>query len=418
MAHRPRVLMLITELTLGGAAKMVRELASGLLRSFDVREAVFNHADGVDFTGAESPFSLDVQGGGSPVRKLRNLWRRLRAARSLKRRFRPAVSISHLEGAHLVDVLSRQDERIVCCVHGSILHNRDIGGIAGVARRRLAPLIYNRADVVVAVSRGVERELAGLGVDRRKLRTINNGFDLERIEALASAPLAPAEAALFDDRPVLITAGRLAAQKNIGALLEVFAGLLARRSARLLIAGDGPLRMSLLEQAASLGLGVAEPWSGNAPPGDPDVAFLGAVPNPFRLIARADLYVMTSGWEGFPLSLCEAMACGTPVVATDCHTGPREILEPGGDGLARHLAAVEWKPTGVLMPVLHHAATAAAARLVWVDTLDRLLDDPAGRRAWATAARKRVQDFGQEQIIAQWEVLLQPLVSGAAVTSE
>jgi glycosyltransferase involved in cell wall biosynthesis len=383
-----------------------------------VREAVFNRADGVDFPGGEPPFSLDVGGGGSPVRKLRNLWRRVRAARALKQRFKPAVSISHLEGAHLVDVLSRRRERIVCCVHGSILHNGDIKGLTGMARRRLAPAIYNRADAVVTVSKGIERELARLGVNPRKLRTINNGFDLQRIEGQASDPLPPEEAALFDGRPVLITAGRLAEQKNIGGLLEVFAGLLARRPARLLIAGDGPLRSSLLKQAADLGLAVADPWRDDPSAAQPDVAFMGARANPFRLIAHADLYVMTSGWEGFPLSLCEAMACGTPVVATDCHTGPREILERTGNGMARQLTTAEWTRNGVLMPVLHHPSTAAAARSVWIDTLDRLLDDPARSHSLATSARERVQDFGRERILAQWEALVRALVPDEDSTSE
>ncbi|MCW3797515.1 glycosyltransferase [Sphingomonas sp. BN140010] len=410
---RTRVLMLITELSMGGAARMVRELSNSLRQDMDVVEAVFNHADGVDFPGSQVPTSLDVGGGGGPVAKVMNLARRVSRTRRLKRLLKIDVSISHLEGAHWVDVLSRDREKVILCMHGSIVHNGDIRGAGGRLRSRVVlPLICRRADRIVTVSRGIADELASLGVDRRRIVAIPNGFDLSSIERRASEALTPEEGKLLDGPPVLIATGRLAAQKNHAALLDVFAALRRRRPCRLLIAGDGPLRSDLLQQAHALGLTVGEPWTGQLQPAEPHVVFLGVQANPFRFITRADLYVMTSGWEGFPLALCEAMACGTPVVTTDCATGPREILSDGASAPPGKLVLPEHTPAGVLMPLLHDPATYRQARACWADLLGDLLDKPEQRAALARGARDRVKAFGQAAIASRWEKLIREVLAG------
>ena len=113
--------------------------------------------------------------------------------------------------------------------------------------------------------------------------------------------------------------GRLTRQKGFDVLLSAFARLRQHHSARLVILGDGPDRRDLLSQASHHGI-------------RDDVAFLGFVPNPYPHLARSALFVLSSRWEGSPNVLTEAMALGTPVVATDCESGPREILEGGRHG--------------------------------------------------------------------------------------
>ncbi len=405
-----RVLMLVTELAMGGAAKVVRELSAVLGERFEVHEAVFNRADGVDFDGIAPPHSLDVTGGGGILSKLANLHRRIRRTRRLKGKLGIDVSISHLEGAHWVDVLSRGPEKVVLCVHGSTLNNGEISGPSGWLRARVVlPLIYNRADRVVTVSRGIRSELISLGVRPDRLETINNSFDVRGIAARSLEPLSREEEQLFASGPALVNVGRLAPPKNQAALLDIFAAVLARRPAKLLILGDGELRPALLERAEALGLRTYSRWGGEALAPDRDVYFLGVRGNPFNLIARSDLFLLTSSWEGFPLALCEAMICGTPVVAADCLTGPREILSPGTSMPERPLAAAEWTDNGVLMPVLREPESFAAATRMWADTVVRLLDDPAACARMSEGARTRMQDFTQDRIAAQWVELIERL---------
>jgi glycosyltransferase involved in cell wall biosynthesis len=323
------------------------------------------------------------------------------------------VSISHLEGAHWVDVLSRSGEKVLLCVHGSTLNNGEIRGLSGWLRARVVlPFIYNRADQIVTVSHGIRSELISLGVTAERISTIHNSFDLAGIAERSREPLSPAEEGLLGSAPVLVTVGRLAPPKNQAALLDIFAAVLAERPAKLLIIGDGELRAALVERAEALGLRVCSRWSDDALGQDCDVYFLGVRSNPFNLVSRADLFLMTSSWEGFPLALCEAMACGTPVLSTDCFTGPREILSPNSPMPAEAIAAAEWTERGVLMPVLNDSRTYIQARAAWVETILRLLAEPAARERLSEGARVRVKDFGCEEKAGEWADLINQLATG------
>jgi len=122
--------------------------------------------------------------------------------------------------------------------------------------------------------------------------------------------------------PVVLGVGRLAPQKDFPTLIRAFARVRAERAARLMILGDGKTpdrRAELLALADELG--VAE-----------EVALPGFQPNPFAYMARASLFVLSSAWEGLPGVLVQALACGCPVVSTDCPSGPAEILEQGQYG--------------------------------------------------------------------------------------
>jgi glycosyltransferase involved in cell wall biosynthesis len=196
-------------------------------------------------------------------------------------------------------------------------------------RRYLAPLIqrtYSMADAVIAVSDDVRNALAGLsGLPPKSIVTIHNpvvGPDLaEQARAPCDHPwLAPGEL------PVILGAGRLVEQKDFATLIRAFARLRRRRRARLMILGTGKndiatesARTALLRLAASYGVSA-------------DIALPGFKSNPFAFMARAAVFVLSSRYEGFGNVLVEALACGCPVVSTDCPGGPREILEGGRFG--------------------------------------------------------------------------------------
>ena len=189
---------------------------------------------------------------------------------------------------------------------------------------RLAPIAYRfllpRADAVVAVSNGVADDLArSIGIDRAGITVIYNPVlpsDLD--EKIAVDPCHPW---LTPDSacPVVVSAGRLVAQKNFGLLIKAFARLRSGRPARLIVLGSGSLEGELRLLAKELG--VAE-----------DVDFTGSVDNPFSYIARARVFALSSSFEGFGNVLVEALSCGTQVVSADCPFGPAEILDHGRYG--------------------------------------------------------------------------------------
>jgi glycosyltransferase involved in cell wall biosynthesis len=181
------------------------------------------------------------------------------------------------------------------------------------ARRR-----YDAMDALVAVSEEVCRDLeTKLLIDGAKITVIPNGIDLAEAGRLGSQP---ASHPWFEEGrpPVVIAAGRLTAQKGFDVLLRAFARARVRRSLRLLILGEGPEKGRLETLAAELGVAG-------------DVELAGYVDNPLPYFRRAALFVLPSRWEGLSNALLEALASGTPVVASRC-SGSTELLDGGRFG--------------------------------------------------------------------------------------
>lgn len=189
-------------------------------------------------------------------------------------------------------------------------------------------LLFPLADGFVAVSKGVAHELeTQLRLPREKIRAIYNPVITDELMRQSAEPLSHP---WLKDPPsrrfkTLVSVGRLVEQKGYDILLHAFA--LARREldCRLIIVGGGPLQGELENTAQ--GLGIRD-----------EVDFAGWQTNPFKFVSSADLFVLSSRWEGLANVLIEALACGPPVVSTNCRYGPEEILEAGRYGA---LAAVD-----------------------------------------------------------------------------
>ncbi len=232
-------------------------------------------------------------------------------------------------------------------------------------------LLYRRAQHVIAVSRGVAEDLAArTRIANGKMRVIYNpviarGF-YERASAEVDHPW------FHDGSRIILAASRLVPQKDLPTLLESFRLLRGERSARLMILGDGVLRDPLQRLARELGI-------------EDDVDFLGFVVNAPSYMKRCTVFALSSRYEGLPVALIEAMACGVPVVSTDCPSGPGEIITHERDGL--------------LVPV-HDPVTLAGA-------LKRLLDDPGLRERLGRAGQERAAHFTVENLLPQYEELIQ-----------
>jgi glycosyltransferase involved in cell wall biosynthesis len=176
--------------------------------------------------------------------------------------------------------------------------------------------LYRWADRIVAVSDGVAQDtLAITRLPADRVEVIRNPVVNARLRALAREPVAHPWLRT-KDRPVILGVGRLTEQKGFDVLLAAFARVRADRPCRLVILGEGKLRERLIRHIHDLGLRE-------------DVDLHGFRPNPYPEMAAADVFVLSSRWEGSPNVLTEAMALGTPVVSTDCPSGPREILQGG-----------------------------------------------------------------------------------------
>ena len=243
------------------------------------------------------------------------------------RRQRPEALLVAKDRAGRAAVLARRlagvDTRIVLRLGTNL--SAAMGERSALTRAlRYAPirLLYPFIETIVAVSAGVAADTATVAAyPAARISVIRNPVITPELYRDAARPCShpwlqkPRGARV----PVIVGAGRLQRQKDFPTLIRAFALLRARRACRLLLLGDGRGRAALVELIAALGIGA-------------DVDLPGFQQNLYPFLANADLFVLASAWEGSPNVLTEAMALGTPVVATDCPSGPRELLADGRYG--------------------------------------------------------------------------------------
>lgn len=374
MKHdKPKILLIIPNLGRGGAQRVFHQQRAELSLFADVYGCVFNWSGSFSDDRLATIYSLDVPEGNSLFQKARNFLVRVRRLKRLKLELGVDISISHLEGADYVNLLSRSADRVIFWVHGTKKFDRNIRGILGFIRKEiLMPLTYRRADYIVTVSNGIRRELqADLKVSDQRITAIYNRLDLRTITSRAADALPENHQKIFAGPPVIIAHCRLAVQKNLHALLHVYRKLKERTAVRLVLLGDGEEREALLSTCKKLNLETYSVWQTPEVNGSHDVYFLGYISEPYEWLRRATLYVMSSDWEGFPLAICEAMACGLPVVSTDCFTGPKEILAPAIADLDKMVERPVAGEFGMLMPLVRREDPQDLE--LWASTIDELL---------------------------------------------
>lgn len=236
---------------------------------------------------------------------------------------RPEGILSTLNYANIVAVLARDAARlhapVVVREDSTLSHSVGLDW-RGRALRALMKATYARAHAIIGVSAGVSQALIDAGIaPAHRLTTIFNPAEIDRIEAAAhdevEHPWLEGERGQRNT-PLLLAVGRLTEAKDYPNLLHAMALLVHERPARLLILGEGCKRAELEALIKKLGL-------------DEVVQMPGFVDNPYAYMARADVYVMSSRWEGLPTAPVQALAVGAKMVLTDCPSGPREILEGG-----------------------------------------------------------------------------------------
>lgn len=238
------------------------------------------------------------------------------------RRERPDVMLSFQTRANILAIIARNfagsDTRLVVREGNTASASlRDSRLIQNKILYWLIPRLYPQAEAVVAISKGVKDDLAGL-LPLKDIHVIYNPAVRADIQQLA---LQPVEHPFFKAGapPVILSVGRLTKQKDHTTLLEAFIELRRQIDARLLILGEGDLRKKLEMMVAENNL-------------QDEISLPGFVVNPYAYMSRSAVFVLSSLWEGFGIVLAEAMACGVPVISTDCPSGPAEIVDGGRYG--------------------------------------------------------------------------------------
>jgi glycosyltransferase involved in cell wall biosynthesis len=356
-----RIAIFIQSLTIGGAERMSLNLIEGLVqndiqvdllladRSGGLLSEVPPGVNVIDLHGKRVLFSLFPL-----VRYLRMRCPALLYSVQIHTSL-IAIWAVRLAQVHIPLVISPRNMLSTVLASGPGIRNRLV--------IKLARLFFRSADAAICVSQGVAEDLIKVtGMPRQKTHVVYNPVVSLELEQKAQESIAHPWFA-FDDPPVILAVGRLVPQKGYSTLLRAFSMILQKHPAHLLILGEGQERASLEPLAKQLDL-------------TENVQMPGSVKNPYAYMARARLLVLSSEWEGLPNVLVEALACGTPVVSTDCRSGPSEILDGGRYGR--------------LVPVGDADALALAILETLQETPDRNL------------LRQRAQDFTLEESVRKY----------------
>lgn len=368
---RQKVLLLIPNLGPGGAQHVFHQHRRFLAPHYDLCCCVFNFEGALEHERDPGMLSLDVPAGSNFFSKITCFLKRVRRLKEIKLKMGIDITISHLEGADYVNVLSRQKDKVLLWIHGSKKHDREIKGFLGWLRLNLLlRVLYRRADRIVCVSEGIREELLEMGAaNRENVVVVNNGVDIDAIHKLTH-PLTGEWQRMLENNFVVITHCRFAPQKNLQSLIGIISKLKNNPRLKWVIAGDGEERERLLELCNRQGITSYRSWEHPPWSGDHTIYFIGRQQNPFPYLAAAQLYILTSLWEGFPLSLCEAIACGLPIISSDCPTGPREILGPELKGPVSSPTQASF---GVLMPLPEPGVEKSIH--LWSDYIAKLVAD-------------------------------------------
>lgn len=404
---RKNILLVIPSLGGGGAQNVFRQHFKAFSPNHNVYRVIFNRD--IVLEDEEAILSLDIPAGKNIIEKAYYFALRCYKLYVIKRTLNIDISISHLPGADYVNILSKRGERVILCIHGSLEHNQDLKGFIGLLQKKvLGKLLYKFADKIVIVSRELKNEIrrnTKLSLD--KICVINNFFEVEKIKKYSCEPLEEDCLEIFSKNNILVTCGRLEPQKNQSTLFEIIEELKQNIPLKLVILGDGNERARLIEKGESLNLKLFLIWEGMSLSDDYDIYFLGHKSNPFKFISKSSIFLLPSLWEGFPLALGEAMACGIPVLSSDCPTGPKEMLSleffP-----SKPLEKAEYAEYGILLPMIDSKRSTYNRNItIWKKVIADLLNDKNLMVEYGVKARERISDFSKEKIIYKWNQVLE-----------
>lgn len=388
MEKKARIMLIVPMLDQGGLERVCALTAQLLKTAYDVHLVVFNTEGMIyDVSGVHV---IDLQLGAVPSKagKLLNVFKRVNRVRRLKKELDIQISYSFGQTANLVNVLSKVQDVTWAGIrgYGALEDKREMG------------FVCKRADRMVSCTKVMEEDIATQHAVKASA-TLYNPCNLEEISQLTKADIQP-EFEEFLQRPgkTVVSMGRAHDVKGFWHLMKsVYLICQKGQKVKLMLIGAGDFS-EYKELARKLAM-------------EQDVLFTGVQKNPFALLARADVYALTSDSEGFPNALIEAMACGLPCVSVNCKTGPAEILQDDYKKSGNQ-DEVYHGDYGVLTPILKGTKNFEPDEItreeeVFAGELEKLLTDDGKWAMYQKKAVKRAADFGMEAYVAEIEKLIQ-----------
>ncbi len=390
-----RIAIIIPKLTGGGAEKVAANLSLNLSKIYEKYLIIYDKSK-VTYDYSGELLCINNKRNNNFFGKIYSLLTRIILVKKIKKKYNIETSVSFMENPNFVNVLSNTGDKVIISIR--IYKSKSPNDLYGIINKIFMRVLYNRADYIVAVSELIKEDLVqNFGIKCDKIKVIYNSYDIKRINELGLQKIEDDLEDFFKGN-VITNMGRLEPQKGQAHLIKAFVKVKqVIPDAKLLIIGQGSLERELKELTQILR--VAD-----------EVKFIGYTDNPFKYLKKSKLFVLSSLFEGFPNALCEAMACGIPVISTDCKSGPREILCTDAD-YSRKADGIEYMDYGVLVPAFKENSSLGGIELtneeeILETAINKMLLDKKLWNEYSSKAFKRIKDFSVESIIEKWQEIL------------
>lgn len=399
---------IINSMRAGGAERVLANLTESFPEDWEI-DIILTDARDISYPYRGNVINLGIykeKYKSSFVYFAKVLLRRIAVLKKLKKEKRYDACIGFADSANIANILSGKKY----CKNISTVHLA-ISGAKWLPEYKyvvcpLVKLMYNRSDKVIAVSRGIERDLRiNYGIKENLLQTIYNGCDLKMIDEKLDEKLEPGQEKWFSAPacPMFVTMGRLEAQKGQWHLIRAFSEIVKKYpSAKLIILGTGDKKEYLIKMAEGLNL-------------SDNVIFGGFCRNPFNIMARCDIFVFPSLFEGFSNAIIEGMYCGLPAIAADFDTGARELLAPDTSAGYKNLNKIEYAEYGIIVPVCDGTEYRPEDKLadeekILAKAMLELYERADLYEKYKAKAKARAGNFSQRKMADDWESMIEELV--------
>ena len=383
-----KVAILTHSLDGGGAERVISNLSGHIGEDYELTLLLLDsdgahRKDGVRTIGIWSRGLPEGSDHGLPFNPVRLIQMMVSLRREVKRNGFSLV-LSFLEIPNFLNLMTFGKHRRIVSVRNHMSGKRK--GFLGNLAVRFVTIF---TDHTIAVSAMCRLDLIeGFGADPERVSVLPNPVDLEMIDRLRDEGLA--DCPIPDGVPVIVNVARLTEAKGHDRLIQSFCRVRETiPDARLVLVGDGDMKERLMGMTRNLGV-------------DEHVIFAGFQKNPYRFIQRSDVFVLSSHYEGFPNALLEALACGVPVISTDCLSGPRELLSPNTDP-SSVAKGIEHADYGILVPPWGNDIADLDNERTMAEAIVRLLSDDDLRNLYISRGRERVSDFAAPNVRIVWD---------------
>lgn len=380
---RKKVSIFINSLAAGGAERVVSVLLHELQQEFDIHLVLLSNKIEYDIPANQKIIFLNQDHDGSSIINIIKLPLLALKYKKICSSNKIETSLSFLKRANYINCLSKLlgSASYTIISERTYLSNylKSTKAAAKLSGTFLTKKLYPSADLIVPNAQLIKTDLEKNFNTRTKFRVINNPINIKLIQQLGLE-----KTNISFEKFTFISVGGFRSEKNFEVLINAF-DKIKDIDCRLLLIGKGYEEKKLKGMVKNLQL-------------EAKIIFPGFDKNPYKYLTKSHCFILSSNFEGFPNTLQEALACGLPVISTDCQSGPREILAPSSDINKMVKDDIEIAEYGILTPVRNVNLMAKALRLMYTDQ--------DLQNSFTSKAVSRAKDFDTIKIIDQFKEIL------------